>query len=669
MKNCLFATGLVLVSCAVATAGEMRLMSYNIGHGEGFAGGPTNLAVAADEIRRADPDFVGLQDVDWMTVRAGRLDQAKGIGRRTGFHATFAKACFLHGTPDEQHGVALLSHEKPLAKHLVRLPGGLGHVLLICEFTDCFVGVTEFDADPSARGTSRELVDRKVAELAAIKPVYLTDEDGGVATGTHRERTVAVGDPVLGEPAVVPRPVSLRRGSGTFALKASDVTPAAFVHREDPGLPKEGYGIEVGTDGIVVTSSDDAGTFYALQTLRQLAVPRWGRLHFPVCAVSDRPRFGWRGFMVDDVRHFFGKAAMRRTLDMMAYHKLNVLHWHLSDDEGWRLPVPEYPQLAEKGAVREHSKDLTVLGDRFEGGTYGPYSYTEDDIREIVAYARARHIRIVPEVDFPGHCRAALRAFPDLLCFPLGCANRPADAVDDAFCLGDDRSLAVMTAAFDSLCRLFPDSEYIHIGGDEVCTASWKQCPKCQARMREIGARTPSDLQAWLTGRLIGHLAAKGRRIIGWDEIILNGTVPAGAAVMSWRGAEGGIAASKAGLSCVMCPHVDCYFNYDQCVQDDPVVYPWWSHPLPLARAYAYDPLAGMEESAKSCVLGGQCCLWANLICDEMQLQWQAWPRACATAEVFWSPAELRDFGDFSRRMAVHRKRLIGFHVNCAPLK
>lgn len=666
-RTCIVLLGLVFGTAGfAAVAADLRLMSYNIGHAADSAG--ADLAFAVETICREKPDFVGLQDVDWHAVRSARRDQAKEIADRAGFHSAFAKASFIGGTPEQQHGVALLSYEKPKRKIEVDLPGDEGRILLICEYVDCYVGVAEFDPDPRYRTESRARVRKTVAELTRTKPVYLVDETGGLRPCEHRTSVVTVPDFDLGEPCVVPRPAEWMPTGGLFALRAKEIGLGHVKCRREAGIAAEGYRIEISSAGLAVTSSDDAGAFYAIQTLRQMATPRWGRLWLPCGRIADAPRFGWRGFMVDDSRHFFGKAAMKRTLQLMAGHKLNVLHWHLTDSEGWRLPVRAYPQLAEKGATRPYSTDHSELADRFEDGVYGPYAYSEADIGEIVAFARERHIRIVPEVDMPGHCRAALKAFPECLCFPGG-RGGPKDCVDNVFCLGNPRSLEVMKAVFDAVCELFPESKVVHIGGDEVNKVNWNACPKCQAKMREIGAKDAEGLQSWLTRELTSCLAAKGRRIVGWDEIILNGQAPEGATVMSWRGAEGGIAAAKANRDCVMCPHRDCYFNYEQGLEDDPVVYPWWSYPLTLERAYRYDPLAGMSAEAGRRVLGGQCCLWANMICDEMQLQWQAWPRACATAEVFWSPASCRDYSDFIRRMEVHRKRLIDAHVNCAPLR
>ena len=472
----------------------------------------------------------------------------------------------------------------------------------------------------------------------------------------------------LCSPAIVPAPVQLVCGGGVRFESATEVTDAIFCFETKPSVPVEGYELSVRPDGISVRASSEAGRFYALQTLRQLAVPVDDRLAFPCLEIADAPRFGWRGVHFDDSRHFFGKAAVKRTLDLMAFHKLNVLHWHLVDNQGWRFPVTSHPELTDEAAKRPYSSNQRDLADRFEDGIYGPHAYTAADIREVVAYAKARHIRVIPEIDFPGHSRAALRVHPELLCFRPGDANAPTGAVNNVFCLGNDASLKLFDDVFEEVCRLFPD-EIVHIGGDEVAKVNWEACPKCRARMKALGLKDGKALQSWQMNRTADFLAKRGKRVIGWDEMILDGRAPKNSIVMSWRGIEGGKAAAKAGIGAVMTPHTSCYFDYDQCVKDDPAVYPWFTVRLPLKTAYEYDPLAGIPADAASAILGGQCCNWSEYSCNETELQWKMWPRACATAEVFWSPAKARDFADFRDRMIRHRPRLIKMHVNCAPLE
>ena len=552
---------------------------------------------------------------------------------------------------------------------------GLGAFLRILSKTACqtFHGHAVNGPDGQPRDMSNFCIDYIACDAEKAGLFKVTDahvvEDRTTSDHAPVVVTLETPDKSSPRPALVPAPVRLEERSGTCRVKVGALTADVFAKRTvDAALPKEGYRLEIGEAGVSVAAADDAGFFYALQTLRQLAFFAWGRLAFPCCTVEDAPRFGWRGVHLDDSRHFFGTAAVKRTLDLMAQHKLNVFHWHLTDSQGWRLPVAKYPLLTTVGATRPYSENQKDLADRYENGTYGPFAYTEAEIREIVAYARDRHIRIVPEVDFPGHSRATLRAYPLFKCFPDG-KGAPKGAVENVFCLGNDEAVAFMEDVFDEVVRLFPESEFVHIGGDEVNKVNWRACPKCQARMKALGLKTENDLQAWFARRLGQRLAERGKRVVGWDELVLDGEPPANMVAMSWRGAEGGRAAAKAGLGAVMCPHFYCYFDYMQCLPDDPAVYPWFTERLSLEKAYSYDPLEGLPPEQHRFILGGQCCNWSEYTCNETELQWKMWPRTCATAEVFWSPAAARDFSDFSRRMSEHRRRLIAQHVNCAPLK
>ena len=448
---------------------------------------------------------------------------------------------------------------------------------------------------------------------------------------------------------------------GCYVSSATNVTKDLFTASSDLSLPKEGYRISISEKGgISVSCSDNAGAFYALQTLRQLSVPANGRLVFPCCEIKDFPRFGWRGVQLDDSRHFFGKAAVKRIIDQMSAHKLNVFHWHLTDNGGWRLPVPKYPKLTTVAATRRFSKDHKVVADRFEDGVYGPFSYTRDEIAEVIAYAKERFVRVVPEVDMPGHSIALIRAYPE-----FGCVGSRGGA---ELCVGDDHVLDMVKDVLDEVVELFPD-EVVHIGGDEVIMDNWKSCPKCQARMKEHCLKTEKDLLAWFVGEVAAHLKRRGRRAVWWSEIPLDGNVPGDGIVMAWRDAQEGRDAVAAGHEAIMCPHKSCYFDYTPCLRDDFAPYPWFTHPLPLEKAYAYDPVDGIPAERQRLVLGGQCCNWTEYTCNETELQWKMWPRTCATAEVFWSTAEKRDFADFRRRMETHRHRLIESGVNCAPLE
>ena len=436
----------------------------------------------------------------------------------------------------------------------------------------------------------------------------------------------------LADIAVVPRPKSVVEKAG-----ASVPAETPIEYSVDTSIPAEGYVLEVSDDKISIASSDEAGKFYAETTLRQLKT----KDGYPRVKIEDSPRFSYRGIHLDVSRHFFGKNSVKRLLDTMAEHKFNVFHWHLTDSQGWRFPVPKYPQLTAKGPA-----------------------YTQSDIREIVEYAAKLHITIVPEIDVPGHSAAALNKFRKFRCWTKDKKTR------HVFCLGNDDAIQFIKDVMDELCRQFPGN-LIHIGGDEV-TPPWKLCSLCRKRMDSLGIKTNQEYQAWFTKMLAEYLASKGRRAVGWDEIVFNGSAPGGAVVMSWRGKEGGIAAAAAGSECVMCPTSHCYFDYTQRLPGDTHRYFGKAErgmATSLEEAYSYNPLEGIPANQTKFVLGGQCNNWTEYTATEKDLQWKLWPRACAMAEVYWSPAELRDFADFSRRMEIHRQRLIDGGVNCARLK
>lgn len=458
-------------------------------------------------------------------------------------------------------------------------------------------------------------------------------------------------------------------------------------------IPQEGYRLSVRADGITIESSSAAGEFYARQTLAQLV----NGVKCPCVEIDDAPAYGWRGVHIDECRHFFGKRTLKRVLDIMAEYKLNVFHWHLTDDQGWRLDVPGYPDLVRYGAVRPASPVHGALwqkrsdGTKFlelDGQTYGPFYYTESDVREIVGYATERHIMVVPEIELPGHVFAALAAYPEFACRPVNLAKRCPrlewGLERDVLCVGNDRALAFMENVLDYVCRVFP-GRCVHIGGDECPTDRWEDCPKCQARIAAEGLKDVNGLQPWVTRRFVRFLESRGKRAVGWDEC-LNGNVPASTIGMSWRtmGAAGvghdgvklmsGAEAVLKGHDMVVTPLGFTYFCYDQGIKDDPFQYGWTERSfggvgrLPLKKVYEFDPCADIPESARTHVLGGQCCNWSEYTWNECDLEWKMWPRTCAIAEVLWLGNEKPGFDDFLCRMRAHRIRLIGKGVNCALL-
>ena len=506
--------------------------------------------------------------------------------------------------------------------------------------------------------------------------------------------------------ALVPQPQACRLDDGVFRQSIKlpytrnewwdfDVRGACLdaltVKAEaDASLPPEGYRLTVSPAGVAIASADAVGAFYARQTLAQLAQQTTNNaVEIPCCEIRDWPQYRWRGLMLDEARNFLGKGVVKKTLDLMAQHKLNVLHWHLVDDQGWRLGLTRHPELVEYGSVRPcsvkrgaHARWLPPdhkLSYVHDTEKYGPYFYTPDDVKEILAYAKVRHITVVPEIELPGHVRAFLAAHPEFSCkgdlprFP----RIDWSIEEDVLCVGNDAALVFLEDVFDEVCELFPDTPYVHLGGDECPRVRWKTCPKCQARMKAEGMKDESGLQAWVTSRFVRYLEKKGRRAVGWDEV-LAGDVPKSAVGMTWRlSAKGGagttyVSAAEAvrrGHDMVMTPSDSCYLSCPQFASGDP--YPYyspWAKPLTLEKAYSFDPVAGIPAADRAHVLGGQACAWGESTSTVFDLEWKTWPRACAIAEVLWTSPAPRDFAAFRERLAIHRRRLIAQGVNCAPI-
>ena len=470
---------------------------------------------------------------------------------------------------------------------------------------------------------------------------------------------------------LVPQPANLIETGGV-------TTNGAIRYLTDASLPKEGYRLKVSADGITVTSATDAGKFYAGVTLAQL---KQGSA-WPCVEIEDAPAYPWRGILLDDCRHFFGKETVKRQLDLMAQHKLNRFHWHLTEDQGWRLDIPGYPELVKYGAVRPESvrhgvKTTKVDPEKLNGVKYGPYYYTEADIREIIAYAAARHITIVPEIELPGHVFAALAAYPELACQPENLAARHPRVVwgieKDVLCIGNDKAIKFMEDVLDYVCRLFP-GDVVHIGGDECPQVRWKTCPKCQARIKAEGLKDEHDLQPWITRHFVKFLEARGKRALGWDEYLL-GDVPKSAIGMSWReGRSGaghehisGARAAIAGHDVVMTPCSYCYLDYAQGLAGDPFLY--IGGRVTLERCYSFDPCANVPQEARAHILGGQGNCWSEYTWNEYDFEWKTWPRLCALAEVFWLGEAKPGFENFKARIAAHRARLVAQGVNCAPVE
>lgn len=466
--------------------------------------------------------------------------------------------------------------------------------------------------------------------------------------------------------------------AGGLKLKVSSATQATLVpgaillaaDQSAPELGDEGYLLEAKRDGIVLQGRP-AGLFYGVQTLFQLLPPQiYGdearsgvEWTIPAVRIKDKPRFQWRGMHLDVGRHFFPVEFIKKYIDEMAMHKMNVFHWHLTEDQGWRIEIKKYPRLNEIGSWR----DGTIVGRmgrppyKIDNIRYGGY-YTQDEIREVVHYAKERFVTVVPEIELPGHSVAALAAYPELSCTGGPFKVRQIWGIsDDIYCAGNDQVFEFLEDVLSEVLELFP-SEYIHIGGDEAPKIRWQNCPKCQQRIREEGLKDEHELQSYFIRRIEKFLNAKGRRIIGWDEILEGGLAP-NAAVMSWRGVEGGIAAARQGHNVVMTPSSHCYFNqYQGDEANEPMAF---VGTISLKKVYGYEPIPDelTPEQARN-VLGAQGNVWTEYIKTPERVEYQALPRMCALAEVVWSAKAKRDYQDFTRRMSAHYQRLDEMDVN-----
>ena len=414
---------------------------------------------------------------------------------------------------------------------------------------------------------------------------------------------------------------------------------------------KEGYVITVDKKGVVIEGATAAGVFYGVQTLRK-SIPvdkSLTEVTLPGVVLKDAPRFGYRGVMLDCARHYFPVKFVKQFIDLIAMHNMNVFHWHLTDDQGWRIEVKKYPGLAKIGSVREK----TVLGhnsDVFDDTPYGGY-YTQEEAREIVKYAADRFITVIPEIDMPGHMIAALAAYPD-----MGCTGGPYKVcqvwgiMPDVLCLGNEKTYQFCEDVLSEMMDIFP-SEYIHLGGDETPNVRWKECPKCKALMAKENL-TPGKLQGYFTNRIEKFVNSKGRRIIGWDEI-LDGDINQSATIMSWRGTAPGARGAKMGHDVIMSPSSHVYFDYYQTRQGESQ----WEEPLliggnlPIERTYSLEPVPeGADAETASHIIGVQGNLWTEYIAGPSLAEYQVLPRMGALSEVQWRPQGQKDFENYKVR-------------------
>lgn len=434
-----------------------------------------------------------------------------------------------------------------------------------------------------------------------------------------------------------------------------------FIFLKDANLAEEEYSIDITKANCIVRASSYNGFLYAIQTLKQLtSVNIFGnepnpaeKFLFPCVKIQDKPRFGYRGMHLDCSRHFFSVEEVKKYLDIMALYKLNRFHWHLTDDQGWRVEIKKYHRLTEIGAFRNGTVIKKDWGSN-DGVRYGGY-YTQEQMKDIVAYAGKLGIVVIPEIDLPGHMMGALAGYPE-----LGCTGGPYEVwtrwgiSEQVLCPGKEAMFSFLEDVFTELMDIFP-SEYIHIGGDECPKTEWEKCPACQARIKQLGIKADGHhsaeqfLQSYVTARVQKFLNDHGRRIIGWDEV-LEGELAEGATVMSWRGTEGGIKASAMGFDVIMTPNTYCYFDYYQSEDQDKEPFGIGGF-LPWDKVYSYEPLEGLNDSQQKHILGVQANLWTEYVATPEHLEYMLLPRMNALSEVQWCVPENKDIERFKAAM------------------
>ena len=450
---------------------------------------------------------------------------------------------------------------------------------------------------------------------------------------------------------LIPQPKKLDLQEGFFTRKIDDAKKT-LLKAEKELLPqeKEAYSLSISPNAIEITAYDEAGLFYGEMTVKQLAMIFEDKI--PCLQIQDQPEYEWRGFMLDCSRNFYPVEFIYKVLDAIALHKINRFHWHLTDDQGWRIPVPEYPLLTEVGAWRN---DCRYTWEEKVGGFY-----TEEEIKSVVKKASELHIIVIPEIETPGHASSILASYPN-----LGCTGGPYKVesrfgiFDDVLCSGNDEIFTVYEKVFDTVCRLFP-GPYVHIGGDECPRKRWEVCPKCQQRKKELGLETTGELQSYLTVRFAKMLEERGKIPIGWDEV-LEGTeklgLPKSLIVQSWRGLSGGETAAKLGHKAIMSPQTaGCYLDYKH--KDTPLE-PGMIGVTTVKKSFDFEPTTKeMSEANKANVLGGQGNLWTECIYSSKLAEYMMFPRLCAIAEKLWKCEGNNDIDDFVTRLDIHKKRL-----------
>ncbi len=458
---------------------------------------------------------------------------------------------------------------------------------------------------------------------------------------------------------VIPRMPILEKSDGWFTFQRPEDLKnidGLNISEEEESLSPGYYSLKIDSTGIDVEASDKAGVQHALTTLQQLIdlnnVPGSNKVSVPYLSTLDGPRFSYRGMHLDVARHFFPVEVVKEYIDLLAYYKLNRFHWHLTEDQGWRIEIKQYPKLQEIAAYRPE----TLIGSysdqphKFDGKRYGGY-YTQEEIKDVVAYASEKNVTIIPEIEMPGHAQAAIAAYPELGCTGEQLQPMTKWGVSENVYCPTEETFEFLENVLDEVMELFP-SKYIHIGGDEVPKKQWKESEFCQNLIKEKGLKDEHELQSYFIQRIEKYLNSKGRQIIGWDEILEGGLAP-NATVMSWRGMKGGIEAAEQGHDVIMTPTSHCYFDYYQSIDDgEPLAIGGY---LPVEKVYSFDPVPeSLEEEKRKHILGAQGNVWTEYIPTREKLFYMALPRMQAIAEVNWTPTEEKNYKDFVRRLGSH---------------
>ena len=527
---------------------------------------------------------------------------------------------------------------------------------------------------------------------------------------------------------IIPKPVSLEASNGKFLVDSNTkIVGAAELENEGVYLAEmlslvanvnatfkagasgdivlklddsikndEGYTLDVAYDGIVISGKTAKGVFYGIQTLRQLmpasiesVANQIVELTIPAATIKDNPRYVYRGMHLDVARHFFPVSFIKKYIDLIAFHKMNTFHWHLTEDQGWRIEIKKYPKLTEIGSKRSGTIIDHHPGTGNDEKDYGGF-YTQEEVKDIVKYATERHVTVIPEIELPGHSSAAIAAYPYLSCFPeeptivtkdmgskkgkeIQAAGTPKivqetwGVFDDVYCAGNEETFAFLQDVLDEVIQLFP-AKYIHIGGDESPKANWERCPKCQNRIKKEGLHDEHELQSYFIQRMEKYLNSKGKSIIGWDEILEGGLAP-NATVMSWRGTKGGIEAAKQHHNVMMTPGHSCYFDHYQVKEKETKA----KEPLAIggnttvSDVYAYEPTPEeLTEEESKYILGAQGNVWTEYMKTADYVEYMILPRMTALSEVVWSPKESRDWEDFNTRLQYLSNRFDVMQLNYA---